>query len=795
MALFKNYDSNELKKLSKIADKIIEFSENLKGISDEELKDNTVKFRTRLEKGEGIESFLIEAFAVVRETIFRVLGKKLYKVQIMGGIALHQGRIIEMKTGEGKTLTEIAPAYLNALEGEGVHIITVNDYLAKRDKEEMEPVFIFLNLTVGLVHDGMLSEERKRAYGEDVTYSTNTELGFDYLRDNIALTLDSRVQRKLNFVIIDEVDSILVDEARTPLILAAAGEDNKGLFVFIDKFIKSLNKEDYDLNLLENNITLSEKGIQKAEIALGVKNLSQIENSEINHLLKQGLMANYIFEKDRDYIVQDNEIVLVDSNTGRIAEGRKMTDGLHQAIEAKEDVIITSENKTLASITYQNFFKLYGKLSGMSGTVKTEEYEFRELYSLDVVVIPTNKDIAREDYEDKFYITEEEKIEAIIKDIIDAEKTLRPILVATINVGKSELLSKILKEKNINHQLLNAKTDSEEEANIIALAGEKGKITIATNIAGRGTDIKITEEVNNLGGLKVIGMERSSSRRIDNQLIGRAGRQGNNGSSQFYISSEDEICKKYINEDLEEKLKKQIKDNPKKAIKLIEKINKKAQETIENTNFEIRKETVKYDDVINKHRKLIYEERNRVLNSKDIRINISMIILHQVVKVIDSIFEDVEIENLTELDMINLSEIHNKIQKELFKEVGSEFYCYPNILILDDDEKIINFYAEALINHYNKIAGKYSGNLTEIVQKELLLVIDRNWINHIEEMEALRRETNHQSFMQKDPYTMYKILSGEKFTTLIEKIQKDFINVIFSGLLIELENKKSIILN
>lgn len=783
--IFKNYDENELKRIEKKVKKILALDTEIAKLSNEELKDKTMEFKKRYGDGETLDSLLFEAFAVAREVIYRVLGKKLYKVQIIGGIVLHQGRIAEMKTGEGKTLTEICPAYLNAITGKGVHIITVNDYLAERDMVEMAPVFEALNLSVGLVVDKTEAGERREQYKKDITYSTNSQLGFDYLRDNTVLNLKDKVQRELNFVIIDEIDSVLIDEARTPLILAANNTVEEDKFLNIDKIVKSLNPEEYAIDLKENIIGLTEKGISKVEKKLNINNLSELEHTEINHRINQSLRANYILKKDKDYIVENNEIVLIDEHTGRIAVGRKMSYGLHQAIEAKELVPITAETITLATITYQNFFKIYSKLSGMSGTVKTDETEFREFYNLDVISIPTNKPIARIDREDIIAPTEIEKFILIKADVEKTHKEGRPILIGTPSVEKSEQLSSYLNNYNISHRLLNAKTNK-DEAEIISKAGEEGAITIATNIAGRGTDIKISDEVNQLGGLKIIATERSISRRIDNQLIGRAGRQGNNGESQFYLSGEDELYNLYADENTKKKinklLSKRSKAGEKKAVDIIENIINQSQNFIENFNYETRKNTVKYDEAINNHREIIYKERNEVLNKIDIKKQMARIILGEVIKISDKI---IKVKYNEDFDCLNNEEIE-KMNRDIALEIQENFNFsnneedYVNLRLYDE---IIDYHTKTLIEYYNSIATLYDDDLFNLISAQLLEAVDKAWIYHIEDMEALRNSTNNESYNQKDPLTMYKIASGKKFEELIDRIEKIFIKVMFKDIL------------
>ena len=541
--IFGTYSEREVRKLEKIADKIEELDEAMQKLSDDELRAKTDEFKNRLKNGETLDDILPEAFAVCREAAWRTLGMKHYRVQLIGGMVLHQGRIAEMKTGEGKTLVATLPLYLNALSGEGVHLVTVNDYLATRDVEWMGNLYHFLGLTTGCIVHGLNSDERRAAYAADITYGTNNEFGFDYLRDNMVIYKEERVQRKLNFAVVDEVDSILIDEARTPLIISGAGDKSTKFYNVADNFVKQLLADtDYTIDEKANSVMLTDSGVAKAEKSFGIDNYADAEHLELQHYITQALKANYGMKRDKDYMVKDDQVIIVDEFTGRLMEGRRYSDGLHQAIEAKEGVKIERESKTLATITFQNYFRMYKKLSGMTGTALTEENEFREIYSLDVIVVPTNKDVARIDKSDLIYKNTKGKYNAIIEDIIECNKKGQPVLVGTVSIEKSEYLSSLLKKRGIKHQVLNAKYH-EQEAEIISHAGELGSVTIATNMAGRGTDIKLGEGVKEVGGLKIIGTERHESRRIDNQLRGRSGRQGDPGESVFYISLEDDLMR------------------------------------------------------------------------------------------------------------------------------------------------------------------------------------------------------------------------------------------------------------
>ncbi|MFR5266151.1 preprotein translocase subunit SecA [Clostridium sp.] len=776
---FNNYDEREIKKLEKKADSIIALDKKMSMLSDKELSDMTNVFKKRLSNGETLDDLLVEAFAVCREASYRILGKKQYKVQLMGGIVIHQGRVAEMKTGEGKTLTELCPAYLNALKGKGVHVITVNDYLSERDKEEMEPLFNFLNLSVGLVIES--TENRRAEYRKDITYSTNTEIGFDYLRDNIVYEVKDKVMRVLNYVIIDEIDSILIDEARTPLIISTIGEESTDIYKYINSIISTLKKSDYEIDREDNTIVLNEDGIEKVEKMLNVKNIADVRLSEVNHIIAQSLRANFLMKKDKDYIIRDGEVVIIDEGTGRISEGRRFSDGLHQCLEAKENVEIHEEAKTLATITYQNLFKLYNKVSGMSGTVKTEEWEFKEIYNLDVVVIPTNKEVKRIDYKDLVYATKKAKFNAVIRDIISTNEVGRPVLVGTSSIENSEILSRMLHKRGIKHNLLNAKNKA-EEAEIVARAGEYGAITIATNMAGRGTDIKITDAINNLGGLRVIGTERAESKRIDNQLIGRAGRQGNNGSSQFYISLEDELLANHCK-------KKFTKRDVKNSIDQIRKEVDKAQRVVGAKNFQTRKDTVKYNEVINNHRKMIYRERDLILFGQDIRGNITRMILELNSEIVKELAEEYKIKNLNQLSSFNRKIFMGKLLEKLdlhymysFEEQYKE-YKFNKLNTLDE---LIVFCTDELVEYFNKLIFLDIINFEEHIKKTMLTIIDENWVRYLNNMELLKQRVRSEVYMQKDPVQVYNKESLNIYNDLIKGIKYDFIEMVFRDIIPEI---------
>ncbi|MGL5067479.1 MAG: preprotein translocase subunit SecA [Sarcina sp.] len=802
-----NYGKKQLKKLEKLADEIIDLESKISKLTDENLKAKTTEFKKRLSRNETLDDILVEVFAVAREASYRVLEKKHYKVQLIGGIALHQGRVAQMKTGEGKTLTELCPAYLNALTEKGVHIITVNDYLAQRDKEEMEPFFNFLGIDVGLVKEKGF--DKKAEYAKDITYTTNTELGFDYLRDNLAMSLEDKVQRELNYVIIDEIDSVLIDEARTPLIISGNTDEATDIYMQICTMLKTFNKDDYNLDEKENTIYITEKGIAKVEKIFMIENLADLEHTQINHIISQGLRAIYMLKKNKDYIVRNGDVVLIDSSTGRIAEGRRFSEGLHQCLEAKEGVSIKGENRTLATITYQNFFSLYKKVSGMSGTVKTEELEFREIYNLDVVCIPTNKEIKRIDCEDKIYIDNKAKLEAIIEDITKTHKKGNPILVGTPSIVKSEEISDVLKKRGIDHKLLNAKTNS-LEAQIISKAGEKGAITVATNIAGRGTDIKISDEVEKLGGLKVIGTERTQSRRIDNQLIGRSGRQGSKGMSQFYLSCDDELLDIYGDGILKEKFEKALKKGKTLKSSYIAKAIQKAQNTIGSMNYQSRKYTLKYDFTLNKHRDLVYKDRDMVLGKANIASNISELILEEVFRicveaynkyVIDKEFKNITkrnvtaclIENIDIMDFENFFEdINLKVDEIFCGKIKLSEYKLVELNGFESLDEIIDYITNEIIIYLNTLLEDGVVLNDEKLRITMLYVVDMSWREHLDEMELLKKVVKDQSYNQKDPVEVYKLKSGEKFLELNEKIRSRFIANLFSSIF-EVQDEKNIL--
>ncbi|EGT3799371.1 preprotein translocase subunit SecA [Clostridioides difficile] len=773
-AILDKADEQEIKKLNVIVDKIDALEESMKKLSDEELKDMTAIFKDRLKKGETLDDILPEAFAVVREVSKRKLGMRQYRVQLIGGIVIHQGKIAEMKTGEGKTLVEVAPVYLNALTGKGVHVITVNDYLAERDKELMRPVYESLDMTVGVIISNQDPSIRKEQYKCDITYGTNSEFGFDYLRDNMVPDLSHKVQRELNFAIVDEVDSILIDEARTPLIIAGDGDEDLKLYELANSFVKTVKEEDFEMDRKDKTIALTASGISKAESFFGITNLTDIKNIELYHHINQALRGHKLMEKDVDYVISNGEVMIVDEFTGRVMDGRRYTDGLHQAIEAKEGVEIKNESKTMATVTYQNFFRLYEKLSGMTGTAKTEEGEFESIYKLNVVQIPTNKPVIRADLHDKVFKTEEEKYSAVVEEIIRIHKTRQPILVGTVSVEKSEKLSKMLKKQGIKHQVLNAK-QHDKEAEIISKAGKLNAITIATNMAGRGTDISLgagdkeeEQEVKDLGGLYVIGTERHESRRIDNQLRGRSGRQGDPGTSRFFVSLEDDVIKLYGGKTIEKLMKRtSSKENTAIESKALTRAIERAQKGVEGKNFEIRKNVLKYDDTINEQRKVIYNERNKVLNDEDIQEDIQKMV------------KDI-IQEAGETYLIG----RKRDYYGYFKHLYSTFMPADTLLIPGVDKKSVQ---EIIDSTYEISKRVYDlkkmmlgiDKVAELEKTVLLKVVDQYWIDHIDAMEQLRQYIGLKSYAQKDPFKEYALEGYDMFEALNKNIREATVQYLY----------------
>ena len=847
--IFGSSNGRSLKRIEPIVNKIESYDETMQKLSDEQLKAKTDEFKKRLKEGETLDDILPEAFAVVREASFRVLGMKQYRVQLIGGVVLHEGRIAEMKTGEGKTLVATLPAYLNALTGEGVHIVTVNDYLASRDKEWMGKIYEFLGLTVGVIVHGLDNDERRENYNCDITYGTNNQFGFDYLRDNMIIYKSEAVQRGLNYAIVDEVDSILVDEARTPLIISGEGDKSTDLYIHANTFVQGLTKrfldpkesegDVFDREMKEETVdviidekkktaSLTEKGTAKAEKFFGIENLSDVSNMEIAHHINQALKANNTMSKDVDYVVRDGEILIVDEFTGRIMEGRRYSEGLHQAIEAKEKVEVKSESKTLATITFQNFFRMYKKLSGMTGTAKTEEDEFNEIYHMDVVEIPTNKPVIRQDFNDRVYISEKGKYDAIIDEIEKVHATGQPILVGTISIENSEKISKMLKMKGIPHDVLNAK-QHQREAEIVAQAGTFGKVTIATNMAGRGTDImlggnpeymakkemkkqgysdevleqvdsyaeitdekiltareeyhkfcdefkKITDEdakkVIAAGGLYILGTERHESRRIDNQLRGRSGRQGDPGASRFFVSLSDDLMRLFGGEMIQKLANSgRFPEDEALEFKSVTSAIERAQKKIESSNFSIRKNTLQYDDVMNVQRLIIYKERKKVLDGEDIRDNIMGMLKDVVNSTVDSFLPDNS--QKTQSDLIGLL---NHFKSIYLPQDAVYVKDIENLSIDEIKDKIL----EISQNIYTEKEKVFGESMREIERTILLRVVDSRWMDHIDAMDQLRQGIGLRSYGQQNPVQAYANEGFEMFDEMNNEIQEETLKLLFN---------------
>ncbi len=760
-----DHEYKELEKFKEIAIQIDDLDEEMSKLSDKKLKAKTEEFKERLKNGETLEDIKVEAFAVAREAAYRVIGEKPYFVQILGGLAIHYGNIAEMKTGEGKTLTSVMPAYLNALTGEGVHIITVNEYLAGRDANWMGKIYEFLGLTVGINYREYNQEQKREAYNCDIMYSTNNEIGFDYLRDNMVVRAEDRVQRPLNFVIIDEVDSVLIDEARTPLIISGGQMQSANLYMQADKFAKTLKENDgYIYDPKTKATSLDAEGIKRAEKFFNVKNLYDIEHATLVHFINQALHANFSMKKDFDYVVQDGKIVIVDQFTGRLMPGRSFSEGLHQAIEAKEGVKINEETKTLATITFQNLFRMYKKLAGMTGTAKTEEEEFRDIYNMYVIQIPTNKPIIRQDYSDLIFATEEGKYRAIVKEIKERHAKGQPVLVGTVAVENSERLSKMLKKEGIPHEVLNAKNNA-REAEIIAKAGEKGAVTIATNMAGRGTDIKLGKGVKELGGLCVLGSERHESRRIDNQLRGRAGRQGDPGMTQFCVSFEDDLMVRFGTDRTKALLQKVGFDGELSIrSKALSKSIESAQKRVEGNNFDTRKHLLEYDDVINTQRNIIYKQRNEILDSDSIH---SLTLKH---------FRD-HISNIVNSHLIDSNELTGQDVSEILETVNENLL--KNDLSIEnleefDPQSLIDTIYDKVVEEYEAKIADFPDELKNEFEKAISLrVIDTHWMEHINAMSLLREGIYLRQYAQENPLRAYTSEGYEMFDNLIATIDQD----------------------
>ena len=791
------HSERELKRVYPIVDKIEAMGPAMEKLSDEELRAKTDEFKKRLSEGETLDDLLVEAYAVVREAATRVLGMRHYRVQLIGGVILHQGRIAEMKTGEGKTLVSTLPAYLNALEGKGVHIVTVNDYLAKRDAEWMGAVHRFLGLSVGVILNSMNSDERRAAYQCDITYATNNELGFDYLRDNMAVYEKQLVQRELNYAIIDEVDSVLIDEARTPLIISGQSGKSTALYSTCDYLAKRMTKGerkgeinkmtvmmgdeieetgDFIVNEKEKHVVLTEQGVKKVEDYFHLNNLADAENLEIQHVMTLALRANYLMFRDKNYVVKDGEVLIVDEFTGRIMPGRRYSDGLHQAIEAKEGVEVKRESRTLATITLQNFFNKYNKTAGMTGTALTEEEEFREIYGLDVIEIPPNKKVIRVDHDDLVFGTHREKINAIVEEIIETHKKGQPVLVGTITIEGSEEISNRLRKEGIPHTVLNAKFH-EKEAEIVAHAGERGAVTIATNMAGRGTDIKLGDGVAELGGLKIIGTERHESRRIDNQLRGRAGRQGDPGDTRFFISLEDDLMRLFGSDKMM-KVFNALSHEDGMAIehKMLSNAVEKAQKKIESNNFAIRKNLLEYDQVNNEQRELIYEERRRVLKGENMHDEIVRMIGDVIKAEVNDVIDEGQAPEEWNLLLLNRTLLPIAPIKPLSMN-KDDYKGYTIDRLVDEvTEQVKDLYAkkEQEITEETGSAETFR----EVERVFLLKVIDNKWMSHIDDMDQLRQSISLQAYAQKDPVVEYRYAGIQMFDEMIAAISKDIVMIM-----------------
>ncbi len=790
--IFGSHSDHELKRIYPIVDKIEALEPEMEALSDEDLRAKTDEFKARYESGETLDDLLIEAFAVVREASKRVLGMRHYRVQLIGGVILHQGRITEMRTGEGKTLVSTLPAYLNALTGKGVHIVTVNDYLAKRDADWMGQVHSFLGLSVGVILNEMESEERQKQYACDITYATNNELGFDYLRDNMVIYKEKLVQRGLNYAIVDEVDSVLIDEARTPLIISGQSGKSTKLYEMCDILAKQLEKGtakelskmdllmgeddqetgDFVVNEKDKVVNLTAEGVKKVEQFFHIENLADPENLEIQHNIILALRAHNLMFRDKDYVVKDDEVLIVDEFTGRIMPGRRYSDGLHQAIEAKEHVKVKRESKTLATITFQNFFNKYAKKAGMTGTALTEEKEFREIYGMDVVEVPTNKPVIRTDWQDAVFMSKKEKFNAVVRDIMESHEKGQPVLVGTVTIDTSEMLSEMLRKKGIPHKVLNAKFH-EQEAEIIADAGVKGAVTIATNMAGRGTDIRLGEGVAELGGLKIIGTERHESRRIDNQLRGRAGRQGDPGESRFYLSLEDDLLRLFISEKMMGVFKSLgIEEGEQIEHKMLSNAIENAQKKIESNNFGIRKNLLEYDQVNNEQREQVYKDRRKVLDGENMRDNIISMIGDVVENAVNTCIREDQPEEEWDLDELN---------NILVPVIPIEPLDKENEALKDMDKKaLVQYLKEAAVKLYEEKEADFPEpeQMREIERVILLKVIDSKWMDHIDDMDQLRQGIGLMAYGQRDPVVEYKFQGYDMFQEMAQAVEQDTVKAL-----------------
>ena len=769
--LLGNNTDRELKKMWPIVRHINDLEPQMTALSDSSLQAKTFEFKDRLQKGETLDDILPEAFAVVREASRRVLGMRHFDVQLLGGIVLHRGDIAEMKTGEGKTLVATLPVYLNALTGKGAHVVTVNDYLATRDSEEMGQIYKFLGLSVGLIVHDLNYEQRRRAYNSDITYGTNNEFGFDYLRDNMVISKEQMVQRPLNYCIVDEVDSILIDEARTPLIISGPGEKSTDLYYTLAGIVKTFTKDDYIMDEKQKTIAPTDSGVAKVEKMLGISNMFDNEHLDLNHLVIQALRARFMMHRDKDYVVKNGEIVIVDEFTGRLMFGRRYSDGLHQSIEAKENVKVQGESKTLATITFQNYFRMYKKLAGMTGTAKTEEDEFNKIYKLDVYVIPTNKPMIRKDLPDVIYKTKNAKYRAVVREVVKRHATGQPILVGTTSISQSEILSQMLDKEHIVHNVLNAKYH-EKEAEIIKDAGQRDMVTIATNMAGRGTDIKLGKGVAELGGLMIIGTERHESRRIDNQLRGRAGRQGDPGTTQFYLSLEDDLMRIFGSDNISKFMDKLglDEDEPITA-KMITKSIEKAQKKVESHNFEIRKYVLEYDDVMNQQREVLYAQRRQVLTSDSLKDTI----LGMVSDIIDDGLNKYADEKLypEEWDFAGLL---TQMQQYFVPKDATTSEELENLSRVEVKEKLYQIAVDLYEAREKEIGTE---TMRELERAIMLRVVDSKWMDHLDAMDALKEGINLRAYGQKNPLVEYKFEAYDMFEEMVDSIKRTTVTFLY----------------
>jgi len=769
--VFGTKQERNIKKLLPFVNRINSLERKISKLSNKALQAKTDEFRSRLTKGETLDDILPEAFAVVREAAKRTIGLRHHDVQLMGGVVLHQGAIAEMANGEGKTLVATLPAYLNALEGKGVHVVTVNDYLARRDREWMGPVYESLGLSVGVIQNGMSPQERKKAYACDITYGTNNEFGFDYLRDNMATSKEEQVQRDFHYAIVDEIDSILIDEARTPLIISGPAEESTELYYVIDKLVRRLKKgKDYEIDEKDHTVALTEEGVRKAENLLRVDNLYQDTRWQLVHHINQAIRAHELYHRDKDYLVKDGEVVIIDEFTGRLMPGRRWSDGLHQAVEAKEGVPIKNENQTLATITLQNYFRMYEKLCGMTGTAATEAEEFMKIYGLEVVIIPTHRPCIREELEDQIYQTEKAKFKAVVEKVEELYKKERPVLVGTRSVERSEKLSRMLKQRGIPHTVLNAKYH-EKEAQIVAQAGQKRAVTIATNMAGRGTDIKLGEGVAELGGLFVIGTERHESRRIDNQLRGRAGRQGDPGAAQFYVSLEDELMRIFGSDRIASVMQRlKIPEDQPIEHPWITRALERAQQRVERRNFEIRKQLLEYDDVMNQQREVIYKERGKILEKKNVKDEVWEMIEDTIGSIV-SFYTDEKIRP-EEWDLVGLSKkIRNLFSVDVYADDLKGIYNREGI-----KEKTI----EAVKKAYEEKEREIGEDLMRQLERVILLhTLDSRWKDHLYAMDSLKEGVGLRGYGQRDPLVEYKREAYNMFEDLIQRVKEEVSELIF----------------